>query len=188
MTKPSNFAAALQKLMSTGGTLNLTPGAWSVERSLPIPANVHLVAQPGAKLTIAAGQTITIGGLVEAVNLSQIFFGAGRVRFTSNYLGEVFPQWWGSVSGKNDTAICQAALESGAVRIRFPKALYAIDGVGNGKETGLGLKPLSNTMLLFDIGATLQAITTNSSNYSIYRYGSFKLRFIAAGQPSKVAP
>jgi hypothetical protein len=163
----SSVATALQKLGTNGGTLTLTAGQWAVEKSLSIPANVHLTVQPGAKITIAAGQTLTVGGSFESASIAQLFYGKGRIRFLGNYLGEVYPQWWGQIGGKDDTATCQAALESGAARIRFPKATYAIDGVGDGREAGFGLQPLSNTTLLFDTGSVLQAITTDKNDYSI---------------------
>lgn len=164
-------AAALQeslrKIGAANRTLAVAAGNWNIDQSVTIPANVHFKLEHGATFQIKAGQTLTVQGSMEIPGTSQLFFGAGNVRFGDGFLGEVYPQWWGVIKGVNDTAACQAALDAGAKTIRFSKALYAIDAVGDGREGGTGLFPASNSKLLFDAGAVLQAITTDKNDYSI---------------------
>lgn len=158
---------SLKQIGAAERTLVLEPGLWTINQSVTIPANVNLKLDYGAVFDIAAGQTLGIDGPMEAVGLNPLFLGEGKVHFGPGYINAVYPQWWGKIDGKNDTAACQSALDSGAGIIRFPKAVYAIDAVGKGGEGGMGLYPASHTKLLFDPGAVLQAITTDKDDYTI---------------------
>lgn len=169
-TQPMN-AATIQSRIKTIGTphreLVLSAGRWMIDENIIIPANAHLQLEAGAALEIAAGKMLQINGSLSAPGLQPLFYGAGTVRFGAGFVGDVFPQWWSEIRGTDDTAACQAALDSGAPTIRFPRATYAINAVGvKGGEDG-GLKPNSDTTLLFDAGAVLQAIPTDKNDYAI---------------------
>ncbi|MCC6423917.1 MAG: right-handed parallel beta-helix repeat-containing protein [Phycisphaerales bacterium] len=157
----------LKAIGQTHKTLVLETGRWTIQKSVRIPANVNLKLEYGAELELGEGVTFTIDGPMEAVGIGRIFYGKGNVRFGPGYLKEVYPQWWGQIEGKDDTDTCQAALDSGAGTIRFVKGTYAIDAVGGGAEAGRGLYPKSDTTLLFDSGAVLQAIATDKNDYTI---------------------
>jgi hypothetical protein len=163
----SAIELALKEIGDSTRTLLLSPGAWKIGQSLVIPSHVNLKLEHGAGLDIAEGSTLTIEGPMDVPGVNQLFYGKGTVRFGEGYIGEVYPQWWGKIEGKDDTAVCQAALDSGARTIRFLKATYAIDAVGDGRERGLGIQPRSNSTVLFDSGAVLQAITTDKNDYTI---------------------
>ncbi|HBG26920.1 MAG: hypothetical protein A2Y10_10575 [Planctomycetes bacterium GWF2_41_51] len=167
--------AALESIGTSGKTLFLASGPWKINNSITIPSNVNLKLEPGAVFDIAESNTITINGNMEVNGLQKIFSGKGKVVFGPHYLKEVYPQWWGDVNSIDDTAICQAALDCGAKTIRFPAGTYAIDGFdetidkdGNVTVYG-GLKPASDTTLIFDIGAKLKAIPNDKIGYSILK-------------------
>lgn len=60
-----------------------TPGNYLLERDVTIPANVATVIKQGATITVGAGITLTINGVLET-NLSQSFAGSGAVILSSN--------------------------------------------------------------------------------------------------------
>lgn len=147
--------------------LELPEGRWIIDRSLTIPANVNLKLDSGATFQIAKSATLTIEGNMDVPGLQQIFFGEGKVLFGAGYIKEVYPQWWGKIEGKDDTLACQRALSSGAQTIRFPRAVYAINAVGENGGADGGIKPESNTSLIFDAGSLLKAITTDKDDYAV---------------------
>ncbi|OHB52424.1 MAG: hypothetical protein A2Y10_10580 [Planctomycetes bacterium GWF2_41_51] len=166
---------ALGAIGASNKTLFLASGSWKINNSIMIPSNVNLKLEPGAVFDIAESNTITINGNMEVSGLQKIFSGKGKVVFGPHYLKEVYPQWWGDVNSIDDTAICQAALNSGAKTIRFPSAIYSIDGVDetldkDGEVTVWGgLQPASNTTLIFDPGSKLKAIVNDSKGYSVIK-------------------
>ena len=158
--------AKLKKIGDAGKELVVPSGRWTIGENVVIPVNVSLKLEAGAKLEIASGKTLSITGNMDAPGLQRIFYGAGKVRFGAGFIGAAYPQWWGEIRGKDDTAACQSALDSGAPTVRFPRAIYAVKVVDARGEIG-GLKPKSNTSLLFDAGAVLQAIPTDKNDYTI---------------------
>jgi hypothetical protein len=167
--QPMNSAtinSQIEKIGKANRELVLSAGRWAIDENITIPANAHLKLEAGATLEIAAGKILQINGAMDAPGLQRLFYGAGKVQFGAGFIGEVFPQWWGEIRGKDDTAACQSALDSGAPTIRFPRADYAISVVDGAGEIG-GLKPNSDTALLFDAGAVLQAISTDKNDYAI---------------------
>jgi len=158
---------ALKEIGDSSQTLLLKRGAWKIDKSITIPSHVYLKLEHGASFDIVEGSTLFINGPIDVPGANQLFYGKGKVRFGSGSIKEVYPQWWGNIDGKNDTVACQAALESGAPTIRFLNATYAIDAVGDGRESGLGLQPQDNTTLLFEPGSLLQAIVTDKDDYTI---------------------
>ncbi|HBG26917.1 MAG: hypothetical protein A2Y10_10560 [Planctomycetes bacterium GWF2_41_51] len=160
----ATITSALNAIGSSKKTLLLKAGVWQVSNSLTIPANVNLKFEQGARLFVASGDTVTINGTVEAP-ISQIFSGAGNV-VLGPLVKEAYPQWWGQISAVDDTAVCQAALDSGAKTIRFPSVTYAIDPTGPGGIYG-GLQPANNTSLIFEPGSKLKAIPNDRGMYSV---------------------
>jgi Right handed beta helix region len=160
------ISQALKEIGDSRKTLVLAPGSWAIHQSVSIPENVHVELAYGATLNIDSGKTFHVEGPMDVSGLAQIFFGAGEVRFGSEFLDAVYPQWWGEIKGVDDTQTCQAALDSGATTIRFPKAVYAIDAVGDGAEGGRGIYPASNTKILFDPGSLLKVIPTDKNDYT----------------------
>jgi parallel beta-helix repeat protein len=159
---------ALKVIGTSHRTLLLTPGSWEVSSSIFIPSNVNLRFEHGACLSIAPSVVVSIDGSMEAPGTNQLFLGKGTVKFSPSFVKEVYPQWWGEVGTPDDTAVCQSALASGASTIRFLPAMYSIDAVGDRREPrGLGLKPFSNTRVIFDPGATLKVIKTDAADYSV---------------------
>jgi hypothetical protein len=92
--------------------------------------------------------TLEIKGVLTAPFM-QIFSGNTKVRFKSNSVTEVYPQWWGAKGdGKtDDTAAVQAAIDSQICSIKLPQGKYLIT------------KPLNFTNLS---GIILQGVGDNS--------------------------
>jgi len=96
-----------------------------------ITSNITLRFEPGARLAIATGITVTINGGVDA-RLNQIFSctGTGAISFGSGAAKEVYPEWWGAM-GDNSTACASAinaAVDSGSPRVVFCDGTYLTTG------------------------------------------------------------
>lgn len=147
-------------------TLMLAGGTWAINNSVTIPSNINLKFEHGAVLNIASGKTITINGNIEAP-ISQIFSGTGKVNLSSG-ISEAYVQWWGPPSGTgDDTNACQAALDCGVKTIRFMPGTYNINPFDYIANDYGGLKPKSDTTLIFEQGSKLKAITNDKPNYSV---------------------
>jgi hypothetical protein len=169
--------AALKDIGSEQKTLLLSSGKWLITQSIEIPSNVDVKLESGAVFEIADANTLSIQGSMETLGIHQIFYGKGKVKFGPGFIREVYPQWWGKVETSDDTKTCQSAIDSGAVIVRFPKAIYNIDPVKVGPKTDPnddnqwygGLDLPSNTTLIFDAGAKIKALPTDARVYSILR-------------------
>ncbi|HBG26922.1 MAG: hypothetical protein A2Y10_10585 [Planctomycetes bacterium GWF2_41_51] len=169
----TTISQAVSAIGSSAKTLLLAEGTWQINNSIIIPENINLKFQQGAILNISDGKTVTINGPIETP-VNQIFSGEGNVIFGS-LVKDAYPQWWSQISGIDDTKACQAALDCGVKTIRFVPAVYSIDGVdrnldneGNMILYG-GLRPASNTTLVFEPGAKLKAITNGEVGYSVIK-------------------
>lgn len=95
---PSTFTAAgilaaVNAIGTDSKTLHLLPGAWTLDQDVTIPANVHLIVEHGALLTVTAGRTFRAQGSV-AIPRQRVFSAAsGGVKFDA---ADVFSEWWGS--------------------------------------------------------------------------------------------
>lgn len=110
-------------LAHTKGSASTT---YTLGTSETIPANVTLIVEPGAVISVSAAQTLTINGKLDA-GLGQIFAGTGTVVFGTN-IPVVYPEWWYSGSGAYDTAL-QAALDctAGPITVTLlPNKTYAL--------------------------------------------------------------
>lgn len=169
----TTISQALSAIGSSAKTLLLSEGTWQITNSIVIPSNINVKFERGAILNIADGKSVTINGPIET-NINQIFSGDGNV-IIGSFVKEAYPQWWGQIGGIDDTAVCQAALDSGVKTIRFLPSVYSINGVdrnldgqGNMILYG-GLQPASNTTLVFEPGAKLKAIANGEVGYSIIK-------------------
>lgn len=158
--------SAIDQLGDTPATLRLAAERWQIDHSIDIPEHVRLELAAGTLLQLSADITLRIHGEFEVAGLQRVFAGEGQVRFGPRFLQEVYPQWWGNIRGIDDGEACRRAVQSGAKRIRFPAAIYAIDAA-NTKRPGGSLRPASHTQLLFDHGATLRAVPNGAAHYAV---------------------
>lgn len=166
------ITGALNAAGTSEKTIFLAAGIWYIQHSITIPANITLKFEHGAILKISAAKTFTINGNIES-SVRQIFSGAGMVKLGS-LIKEAYPQWWGLVGTPNDTNVCQAALDSGAKTIRFLPGTYNILPHDPQIIEYGGLKPRSNTILIFEQGSKLKAITNNRDHYSVINVNGVK--------------
>jgi hypothetical protein len=104
-------------------------GDWTISGNLTIPENVQLIFENGAVLNIATGVTVTYNGPDIQAPFSQIFSLSGTGVFVfGGPVKEVYPQWWGAVSGSVDDQYLpfQNALDSGAKLIFMVSGSYSI--------------------------------------------------------------
>lgn len=174
--------AASKKADGQQRTLLIPAGKWAISENLSVPSNINLKLERGAIFEIAKDVQFVIDGSFEPQGLYHIFNGEGKVVFGKTFTGEAFPQWWGDINSPDDTAICNAAANSGASYIRFPKGTYNIDPVAKGPKTDPnddnqwygGIDAASDTTLIFDAGAVLKAIPNDARVYSIIKINDKK--------------
>lgn len=174
-----SIISALEKIGDEQRTLFVRRGRWNISEDINIPLNVGLKLERGVSFAISKEGSLNINGSFEAEGLYQLFSGEGKVRFGDGFIGEVYPQWWGppSSSSADDTAICQSAIDSGALCVRFPRGIYDIDAVKKGPKTDPnddnqwygGLDVASNISLIFDPGAVIKVIPNDARVYSVIR-------------------
>ena len=96
---------------SDNSTVLFPTGTYRISSDLTFSEGVVLEFDPGAKLSIDSGVTVTINGFIEDTKF-QIFSGAGTVAGTPG-VDFVRPEWWGAVGdGSTDcTVAIQAAID-----------------------------------------------------------------------------
>ena len=90
-----------------------------------IPANIHVTAELGVRISVDTGKTLTINGEFDAP-LSQVFTGDGTVVF-GNKTKTAHPEWWGfaeSASAAVNGAALQSAYDSLTSEIVLPAGVY----------------------------------------------------------------
>jgi hypothetical protein len=95
-TADSSLATQIAAIGSTPTTLLIPRSGAAVSSSMTVPANVTLQMQQGGIITVAAGQTLSVNGMITAGSY-QIFAGPGSVSFAgNNQLSVADMKWWGA--------------------------------------------------------------------------------------------
>lgn len=89
------ISAAQSAVGSNAALLELSPGTWTISNNLTISANVIIRPLPGAKVTVAAGKTVT-SNTEPAAGHYRWIYGAGTYAFAAGALIKPpDPAWWG---------------------------------------------------------------------------------------------
>lgn len=109
----ASLSAAVVGLGATPATLSITD-AFPSGATVTVPATLALRFMPGGSLTLGSGHVVTILSSAADWPVSQIFSGAGTVKFDENFtLQGVHPEWWGAspaASAAVNTPALQAAI------------------------------------------------------------------------------
>ncbi len=102
-----------------------------INENVVVPPNIRLRFIRGGSLNIAAGATVSIGGLVEGEQ-RQIFRGSGSVHFIDSSV-KVTPQMFGAKGDgqTDDTLAVQKAIDSGD-EVFFPDGTYLLGKITPG--------------------------------------------------------
>lgn len=96
--------------------LTLTSGAGTI--------SAGVLFLPGGSIDVQAGGSVTISGAVTA-DLHRIFYLSGGTVAFSSRVPEVYPEWWGAkTDGSDGAAGLQAAIDSGAKKVRLSSGRY----------------------------------------------------------------
>ncbi|MBR7092935.1 MAG: right-handed parallel beta-helix repeat-containing protein [Clostridia bacterium] len=152
------------------GYIYLEAGRYRIGSDLTVPEDMVLAFNRGARLVIDSGATLTINGFVEAGRY-QIFDGDGTVSGSIRSAG--YPHWFGDLSGSDDTAAMQKAVDAcryvqlpagtnydfGTIHLRKP---VTVTGTG---AYDVAVNFSSKADVLFSIesdNVTLQYLTPNA--------------------------
>jgi hypothetical protein len=88
----------------------LAPGTWTLDESLNAGSytNIIWIIPPGAKFSVDATKTFTIGGKIQA-GPYQIFSGSGCTLVNATGYTKSHPEWWG-LSGIDVSSNCTSGL------------------------------------------------------------------------------
>lgn len=139
------LAATITAVGSTPSTIELVSNTYTIAASLTVPANVTLLFNTGAVLSVSSGQTLTIQGPIIAPDV-QIFSGAGLVKFSSNNsISTICARWWGATGDgtTDDTATLQAAFVASTTAanrpgFRIPAGVYRVCNLFMGNKAAAG--------------------------------------------------
>ncbi len=156
---------------SRGNTGNTTD--YTFLTSETIPSNITLKFEPGARVSIAVGETLTINGPFEA-GLYQVFTGAGSVvGGVSTTTRTIYPEWWGAQADDLNTSatLNGSAIESavdylnaaGGGILKFSNGTYKWGGDRSTPEyiTFLGNGVDQTILELYDDGLLSNIPTTS---------------------------
>jgi hypothetical protein len=100
---PQSWEACPFAGMTKRAKVFLGSGTTSLTADCTVPRNITLVFSTGSSIDIARTKKLNINGTIEAP-MTQIFAGAGSVRFGSEITKD-YPEWWGCVpNGTDDCA------------------------------------------------------------------------------------
>jgi hypothetical protein len=139
--------AALKFIHNNTSTSNTT--GYSFATDIEIPANITVVVEPGAVLTLGAGCDLTVNRLESAPPVQWIRQGAtGGIVFGAGAV--VYPEWWGAVGdGTTDdtTAIeqCISSLGNGGKII--VSRLHQVQGADRGDYCD-GVRLVRNNIII----------------------------------------
>jgi len=166
----ASFAAAITAVTITGGTLVINEATTTGTQI--VPANVTLRFTRKGSITVTSATTLTVRGPIEADPV-QIFFGAGTVSFSGNIgLGEIPPEWFGTVSTTTNsataiqTALTAAGTAANKLTVKLQSTRYFLTSgitipssvrlIGNGYESELYFE---------NAGGIAQGISTSSATH-----------------------
>ncbi|KKM97246.1 hypothetical protein LCGC14_1170090 [marine sediment metagenome] len=140
-----------------------------------IPANVTLQFEPGARIAVSTGVTVTVNApeqIIAAVDLQRFALtGTGVVEFTK--MGTVRPEWWGALrdGSTNDTDafdVAETALSKGGT-IALLGGVYRILNWIISQDNLLveGISPGVHNNIITGGGTTLKSIGGSNTDYVI---------------------
>lgn len=127
-----NMATAISGIGATQTYLIINQDE-SVADNGTLPVNVTLVFLNNAKLTVAAGKTLTVNKMLDPGN-TQVFAGTGTVRLMPRAVERMNVVWWGGVDTGTDkttafnSAIANLASNSGGV-LFVPQGIWLTTGL-----------------------------------------------------------
>ncbi|MGD0486138.1 MAG: hypothetical protein ABSB94_03005 [Syntrophorhabdales bacterium] len=154
----------------------------TVTAATTVPANISLLVVEGGLITNSGG-TFTINGSFRADGQAFSGFSSGQVIFGPGSVKEVYPEWWGAVSGATDSmAAIQAAVDTG-LRVKL-SGTYTLNNsssslmvckasVGRAYMEGTGWNTLTFTSSA-NPGITVQCVggcTEGVTLRNLYLYG-----------------
>ena len=160
----ATLTLALAAIGSDQATLKLLPGTWVISSDITIPTNVTLKPERGAILSVTTTKTLTINGSLDA-GPYQIFSwtGTGKVTFGPGAVEEVYPQWFGAISGTGND--CHAAFTAVVASMRYGQCLRITEGVWRLATPFVLTTPItiagygSGSIIYADVGATQDCLT-----------------------------
>lgn len=162
---------------SSGGIL-LPSGAYRVSSNLTL--SVPVTFQPGAKLSIDVGVTVTFSAGIVAPDHSRLFQGSGTVAG----LHQVRPEWWGAArdGATDDGPAIQLALNcagtSGGEVLLSPGS-YFIDTALTMTDSGVKLRGCGRTATTLSLTNTIMTVITVSG--AIQHWEISGISFVATG-------
>jgi hypothetical protein len=107
---------------------------YTVSTSETVPANIRMVMEPGAILSIDSTKTLTVQGPFEAA-ISQCISGSGSILFSASNLKEIYPNWWGfstSASAATNASAMNATLSvafASGTDVYIPTGSYTCNSI-----------------------------------------------------------
>ena len=130
--KTNRNLAAISAALTRIGSSNkvpiwLSPGTWTIDDDLTIPANVSLCLPPGALLTVSSAKTLTVNGSI-ATGWYQVFSGDGSIVFGDGSIPCIFPEWWGIDGTADEVEIAKAVAAATNVKtVQLLDTTYYLD-------------------------------------------------------------
>ncbi len=174
------FTAAFEQVKS--GTLFVPAGTYQINSAFTVPAEITLVFEDGASLSIYRGVKVTVDGTIMA-GPTNIFSGEGTITGSPADVA-AYPQWFGAKGDgqTNDTTAFNKALSFfDQLYIPYTEKGYVVDELSTGAEVtikGTGTKAptliaTQNTKNLFSFRKSIAKIEslafdmTNSAENSV---------------------
>lgn len=146
-----------------------------------IPSNITLMFEPGARLAIATGITVTINSPFDN-GLNQVFSCTGTGKVVLNDVEKAYPDWWGTNAspGTTDmTSAMQSTVDSQAETMEFSDTAYKFSTItinrpmniigvsnknlANKNSTGITLSELPGGTILYGTDLTTPALNCTAN-------------------------
>lgn len=128
----ANLAAAITAIGATPTELKVTTST-AVPATATIPVTTKLVFEGNGKLTVAAGQTLTIGKMDDPGNKQVLVQAASNsnIRFSAGAVNKINIAWFVGQAGECTNAVTQALASftaNGGGTMFFPEGTWLTDG------------------------------------------------------------